>query len=314
MEGNPSAGRHITMFIEPTQLWPRDTGTLANIAMTNGRDAQRVNILRISHGITAAHSLFPPERDHIADIRRPEDQIIFVINLSGSMTLAPQNKVATHTIKRGQIWAYRPGVRPLHRVVSQETGCTNIVFTLCPENLPRQMSLCLEESFSQSGRFYRLHLSTPAQYALGSLFDTGGSSRSMIRKEGQCHALIGHVLEEIDAKRFTSYSSDRSTLVSQARAYMAEHLSERLSLSQISYELNVSHVTLTKAFREETGMTVFDCLRQMRFEQAVCLITHTDRSLAEISYDCGYSSPAHLSTRFREHFGMAARSWRQSRT
>ncbi len=217
MKENPSAGPHIAMLIEPTQLWPSDTGSPTNVAMANGRDARRVNILRMSHGITAAHSPFPPERDHIADIRRPEDLIFFVINLSGTMTLAPQNTAATHTIKRGKIRAYRPGARPLHRVVPQKTGCANIVLTLRPENLPRQKSLSLEDGFSQSGRFYRLHLSTPAQYALGSLFDTGGSSQSMIRKEGQCHALIGHVLDEIDTKRFAPSSSDRGTLVSQVR-------------------------------------------------------------------------------------------------
>jgi AraC family transcriptional regulator, arabinose operon regulatory protein len=68
---------------------------------------------------------------------------------------------------------------------------------------------------------------------------------------------------------------------------------------------------LAHLFKEQTGQTVTDALRQLRLRQAARLLRHSGRSVQEIAAEVGFHCPFHFSRRFRQAFGVSPREYRQ---
>ncbi|WP_020038288.1 AraC family transcriptional regulator [Salipiger mucosus] len=296
----------------PTHFWPREAGRGTSVTLPGQPRSPLVDVVCISEGMTIARSRFSPDQDHNDDIQRPPGQLLLAFNLTGEMTIRTPD--AEHVISRGAGWAIRPGEAAFRRIVPKGTACANIVLSLTLAALPDHLRSALQRAFPRSGVFHRLGLPVPGRADLATLFDGLDTPSALIRKEGQCLALIGHALEELDkdAPKVRG-GADPKLLVARARSILAERLGERIVLSDLARSLGVSHVTLNRAFRLETGRSVFEHLRAMRLEKAAHLIGETDRSLIKIAFECGFSSPSHLSKAWRDLHGASPRAWRKSR-
>jgi AraC family transcriptional regulator of arabinose operon len=67
---------------------------------------------------------------------------------------------------------------------------------------------------------------------------------------------------------------------------------------------------LAHLFKEQTGQTVTDALRQLRLRQAARLLRHSGRSVQEIAAEVGFHCSFHFSRRFRQAFGASPRLYR----
>ncbi|WP_460275752.1 helix-turn-helix domain-containing protein [Celeribacter sp. ULVN23_4] len=295
--------------IDPTRFWPREAGASTLVTLPGRASSPRIDVLCVSPGLTVALSWFANDQSHCDEIRRPTDQVLLAFNLSGAMRLEPVGENESYEITRGQGWIIRPGATAIKRIVEKGAGCSNLVFSLRLPSLPATLREALVAALPQPGMLRHLKLSVPLQVSPETLFDGLSSPAALIRKEGLCLSLIGHALEDIDTDEHTK-ASDPRRLVTRARLLMTERMGESISLEMLTGRLGVSHVTLTRAFRQVCGTTVFEDLRRMRILKAEHLIKTTALSLTQIAYECGFSSPAHLSTAFRKSNGLSPTQWR----
>ena len=93
----------------------------------------------------------------------------------------------------------------------------------------------------------------------------------------------------------------RLELVEAAKDLLLAHLTEPLSLGDLTAELHVSPFHLTRVFRERTGRTLTEYLHDLRLRAAVERLG--EESLSRIAADLGYCSPSHFTDRFRAAFG-----------
>ena len=70
--------------------------------------------------------------------------------------------------------------------------------------------------------------------------------------------------------------------------------------------------TLSKVFREDRGMTIERYSILQRIERVKELLCYSERSTGELAWETGYSSPAHLSTQFKQVTGMSPTQYRES--
>jgi AraC-like DNA-binding protein len=94
-----------------------------------------------------------------------------------------------------------------------------------------------------------------------------------------------------------------------ARLYHArELLHSRLEnppiLSDVARFVGVSERTLRSGFQELFGMTVVGYLTQQRMQQAERLLRESDRSVAEVANQVGYTNLGHFAAGFRRQFGI----------
>ncbi len=299
-------------LIEPHRFTPFEAGNATSVTLPGLHRSTHVDVLRINDGLVLAHSHFSPAARHDDDIRRPEDQLILAFNLSGRMLLIDQPG-RTHEIAGGQAWIIRSGGTRMQRVVEKGEGCSNLVVAVTVSQLNPQLAELCRRALPEHAPFRRLRLPVPGRAVLDTLLDGRADPAALLRKEGQCLALVGHALEELAADpRPDGAAGDPALLVERLNALLAERLASPIAMAEIERESGLSHVTLNQIFRTETGMTVFERLRHLRIEAAERMIRHTDRSFTEIAGDCGFSDASHLSRVFRKRYGTTASEWRRT--
>ena len=69
--------------------------------------------------------------------------------------------------------------------------------------------------------------------------------------------------------------------------------------------------SLSKLFSQVKGVTIEHFAIQHRIEYAKELLSYSRDSVSEIAYTLGYSSPAHLTSQFRQLTGMSPRTFRE---
>ena len=86
--------------------------------------------------------------------------------------------------------------------------------------------------------------------------------------------------------------------------YLTDHYSENLSLDDISLGVGVTKNYLCNAFKQNTGITIIDCLNMIRIRKAAEQIVYSDLPLTEVAQMCGYVSASHFNRVFMRYVGM----------
>lgn len=85
--------------------------------------------------------------------------------------------------------------------------------------------------------------------------------------------------------------------------YVQNHLSDVITVDDLTKELLLSRSRLTAVFKIETGMTLMDFVMKTKIEEAKRLLRYTDKSLSAISDYLGFSSQSHFSRMFKKWTG-----------
>lgn len=98
----------------------------------------------------------------------------------------------------------------------------------------------------------------------------------------------------------------KNGLAEKALEYLRQNYGkETLSLNDVAAFLNISVPYLAVLFKQETEQTFSAHLLTIRMEKAKELLKTTDRSIAEISEQVGYSSPQYFISRFKKYTGIS---------
>ena len=114
---------------------------------------------------------------------------------------------------------------------------------------------------------------------------------------------------------FELLDDPRSLLVEQIRIAVQQWVRmpvERPKLSDyLSRHLNKDYSTMSKLFSEVRGITIERFSILHRIEYVKELLCYSQLSTSEIAYRLGYSSPAHLSSQFKQVTGMTPKEFRE---
>lgn len=99
--------------------------------------------------------------------------------------------------------------------------------------------------------------------------------------------------------------------VAKARAFIAEHYSDELSLGEIARVVNMSTFYFCKAFRKATGMTFTDYLARVRVEKVKNLLMNPQKRVSEAAYAAGFQSLSQFNRVFRRIAGESPTTYRE---
>lgn len=97
-------------------------------------------------------------------------------------------------------------------------------------------------------------------------------------------------------------SGDTDPLVVRVRAHMRQRLAETVNLGQLASCAGISKFHFVRRYRQLTGRTPMEDLRQIRLLAARDLLLTTALPLKEIAPRTGLGDAYHLSRLFRRHF------------
>ena len=103
--------------------------------------------------------------------------------------------------------------------------------------------------------------------------------------------------------KFLANDADREK-IALAREILLEHISEPLTIKELSRKAAINECYLKKGFKEMYGTTIFDFFQSQRMEHAKYLLYEKGLSVTDVSALLGYSSISHFSTAFKKHTGL----------
>jgi AraC family L-rhamnose operon transcriptional activator RhaR len=129
---------------------------------------------------------------------------------------------------------------------------------------------------------------------------------------------LAHLLLALDvvaaARRATDPTDRRTTapaVVAAALELMARDIAHPWTLSELSRRMFVGRFHLSRTFARCVGVPPMQYLARLRAERAAALLASTDLPIAAIGAAVGWSDPPYFSRRFRAHFGVSPRHYRQ---
>lgn len=98
--------------------------------------------------------------------------------------------------------------------------------------------------------------------------------------------------------------------IKHIKQYVAKHISEEISLEDISEHVHLSPQYCCALFSKHMGQTLFDFITKQRIDYAKGLIITSELSLTEIASSCGFNDYNYFSRVFKNTTGITASKYR----
>ncbi len=100
-------------------------------------------------------------------------------------------------------------------------------------------------------------------------------------------------------------------LMQKITQYIKEHLSDSsLNGESIADHVAMSRMNLHRKLKTLVGLSAGDLIRTIRLETAKMQLEHTSKTITEISYDTGFSSPSYFYICFNKKYGVSPSEYR----
>ena len=100
-------------------------------------------------------------------------------------------------------------------------------------------------------------------------------------------------------------SAKRQCLIRQAKSYMNANFSKNISLDDVADYLKVSKFYISRVFKSETNLSLFEYLNDYRMRIALQLLQEGRLYISEIAEQTGFSDRKYFSKVFRKFYGEA---------
>jgi AraC-like DNA-binding protein/mannose-6-phosphate isomerase-like protein (cupin superfamily) len=229
----------------------------------------------------------------------------FQIVLSGSGEHIVNN--STYELKRGHTFLMR--LTDCHQKIASD-DFTFIVIQVHPGDMPKETLKRLDR-ITGDPVTYLDEESTEQMICLSELLKKacGGeypNSESM--KKNLIEVIFSIFLKNLNSDTISPKTNER---ISEIMIYINENFASRLTVGDVAekFYMNVSY--FCECFKKYTGRTFTEYLASVRLDRAARLVSHTDKSVAEIAAESGFGSISQFLRRFKEKFACTPSEYRK---
>jgi AraC family transcriptional regulator len=98
----------------------------------------------------------------------------------------------------------------------------------------------------------------------------------------------------------------------RVRAYIDDHIGERISLDELACQAGVSRFHFARQFRLSTGESAMGYLRRVRIERSKSILQTRGATIAEVAARLGFSDQSHFTRIFGRLVGVSPGSFARS--
>lgn len=124
------------------------------------------------------------------------------------------------------------------------------------------------------------------------------------------HRAMEQIMEIACPEKAESIGETADEAVKAVHAYVMEHLSERLTIEELSKRFLMNPTSLKAAFKRVYGTSLAAHMKIHRMERAAALLAGTE-SVGAIARAVGYESQSRFTAAFRETYGMLPTEYRR---
>jgi YesN/AraC family two-component response regulator len=95
-------------------------------------------------------------------------------------------------------------------------------------------------------------------------------------------------------------------------AYIQQNYARAFSLKELSDSIGVSRSYLSRIFKLDTGISLWDYLNRLRIQKAKELLLLSNQSITAIAAEVGYEDVGYFARVFRQITGSSPRAFKQA--
>jgi len=123
------------------------------------------------------------------------------------------------------------------------------------------------------------------------------------------HSSGSRVLASTSFANATTDNSD-SQRIGKIKAYISAHLTDTLRLPDLAQLADMSPSAFSIFFKEHTGRTLSEYIIDAKLGMASRLLVDSDKTIAEICYECGFNNLSNFNRLFKTKRGCTPREFR----
>jgi AraC family transcriptional regulator len=123
-----------------------------------------------------------------------------------------------------------------------------------------------------------------------------------------CHSIIRGILKTAPRQDRVSERIE----VNRVIEHLHSHIDDKISIPALAAIARLSPSHFARVFRKETGKSPMEYVHGLRMERVRKLLLAGDKSMTEISLECGFGSPSYLAACFQKQFKMAPSEYLKS--
>ena len=127
------------------------------------------------------------------------------------------------------------------------------------------------------------------------------------------HEIVEVVMEIACPEQDVDFQASQEAIIRNVHHYLVEHLSERITIEELSKKFLMNTTTLKRVFKKVYGTTIAMHMKKHRLEQAATLLLKTQDEIAAIAQAVGYESQSRFTSAFKEVYGELPTEYRKHR-
>jgi AraC family transcriptional regulator len=206
-----------------------------------------------------------------------------------------------------------------------EGGDVSTVMTIEPRVLLELLNSATQDSIVDPNRPFRRNairiapVMNAAHRALLNAIENAQGEEALVLEE-QILTFLHAVLSQKNGVPVTGHPCCQSTTSRKAHEDLVRHskivigrcFREKLSLDFIARQVHHSPYSLSRIFRNHTGVTLHQYLLRVRLLHGLEMLAESGKaSIGEIGVDLGFASPSHFTTAFYQVFSLTPSDFRE---
>ena len=160
----------------------------------------------------------------------------------------------------------------------------------------------------------------PRQYELGAIFEKIYTEYKN-QKIGYLNLIriytaeiIIRLFRRIQHREETTLSPAQKGLVEKVIAYIEENYNIKIKTEEIASRLFFNKNYISRLFKQETGLSIHEFVRELRIKEACRQLSSTRRTVSDIACDCGFSDMKTFYAVFKKQTGYTPKAYRDNHT
>ena len=133
---------------------------------------------------------------------------------------------------------------------------------------------------------------------------TGNAKTNYIESQMRCLVIEAFLRKEkcVDEKKIQLPAVDYEA-IEKVVLYIKQNLKLKLTIKELSKVAGFNTTKLKSCFKKVHQTTIFKYITELRMEKAKALILEQNFTIAQASYEVGYSNPQHFTVAFKKSMG-----------
>ena len=134
-----------------------------------------------------------------------------------------------------------------------------------------------------------------------------------LRRKEQLQQCYSSTSDTADAPSFfTQYKPSQCSKTAKVFEFIEANFQRPLKLQEVASNLGYSPAYLTNLVRQKTGRTVKQWIIERRMDRARQLLLNTEKAIAQIATDTGYTDTGYFIRQFKQLHGTSPNLWRNN--